>query len=74
MTQRDTGACPYHAAGLAVGSRYFVGPFPWCEVTKSTVVLVASALFGTCICVVPEEVVCIGVPVPFAVTLAQEVS
>jgi hypothetical protein len=44
-----------------------------CEVTPS-VVLVACELFGTCICDVPEGVVCIGVPVPFAVTLAQEVS
>jgi hypothetical protein len=44
-----------------------------CEVTPSAV-LVASELFGTWVCVVPEGVVCIGVPVPFAVTLPQEVS
>jgi hypothetical protein len=44
-----------------------------CEITPS-VVLVASELFGTSICVIPEGSICIGVPVPFAVTLAQEVS
>jgi hypothetical protein len=44
-----------------------------CEVTPSAV-LVASELFGTRICVVAVAVVCIGVPVPFAVTLPQDVS
>lgn len=55
-----------------------VVPYPLCttvlcEVTPSAA-LVATELFGTWVCVVPEAVVCIGVPVPFAVTLPQDVS
>ena len=50
-----------------------VAPLPVCEVTPSAA-LVAFELFGTCVCDVPEGVVCIGVPVPFWVTLWQEVS
>ena len=51
----------------------YLGPLPMCEVTPSST-LVACELFGTWVCDVPEGVVCIGVPVPFAVTLPQEVS